>query len=384
VTAAVSTQSHTFAAILTPRGRGAVATIGFMGDADLIDSGPFRAANRRPLAAQELGRIVYGRWGDEPAEDVVLCRVDERTVEINCHGGDAATRRILEQLAAAGCEIVSWSEWLRRTRGPLDAEFAEALSRATTERTAAILLEQSAGVFRGAITDLLRALPESRDAWQPVMRAKLDALLARAEFGRHLTEPWIVVLAGRPNVGKSSLINALLGYDRSIVFDQPGTTRDVVHADTAFDGWPVRLSDTAGLRRDADELESAGIARAHAQLAAADCRVLLLDISRAPEPLDFELLATVPRDITVAHKTDLPPMWSDALPEGALAVSSVTRAGVDELIEKILARLIPDVPSPGTAIPVSPRLVQLLQEARDALNGGRRDDCRDALEALIM
>ncbi len=90
--------------------------------------------------------------------------------------------------------------------------------------------------------------------------AHLDAVLRWTDLGTHLATPWRVVLAGAPNVGKSSLINALLGYGRAIVFDQPGTTRDVVTADAAIEGWPITLADTAGLHDASDATESAGIA----------------------------------------------------------------------------------------------------------------------------
>ncbi|HUG90719.1 MAG TPA: GTPase [Planctomycetaceae bacterium] len=388
------------AALLTPRGRGAVATIGFAGDAGRIDRARpplFRAANGRPLAKQEIGRVIFGRWGEEPPEEVVVCRVDETIVEINCHGGDAAARRILRQLEAAGSAVVPANEFLVLTQDPLAAELADAVGRATTLRTATILLEQSSGRLRDELLALLAAAddpPRTREDRRTefhsvrtsedvalargrsgtpscgVLRERLDALLAWTRFGMHLTRPWSVVLAGRPNVGKSSLINALVGYARSIVFDQPGTTRDVVTAETAFEGWPVRLTDTAGLRSGADPLESAGIERAREQLAGADCRVLLIDTSGRPGESDRRLLAEWPEALVVAHKSDLPDAWGDAVPPGAIGVSSLTGAGVGELTAAIVRRLVPAVPEAGTAIPVTERQMRLLRAARRELVAG--------------
>jgi tRNA modification GTPase len=359
------------AALLTPRGRGAVATIRFRGDCRLLDQADppaFLAANGRALEQQPLNRIVFGRWGRDPVEEVVLCRIDEQSVEIHCHGGDAAVRRVLADLESLGCIITTWQEMSQHAAGVLETECLDALSRAKTLRTATILLEQYSGVLRAAFEDLqvsnLKSVSGRREAYPT---GRIDALLTWADFGLHLTRPWSVVLGGRPNVGKSSLINALVGYARSIVYDEPGTTRDVVTAETALDGWPIELTDTAGLRDDADELESAGIALARERLLAADCRVLLLDTSRPPTESDRRLLAEWPRAVVVAHKCDLPNMWAGELPAGAIRASSRTSEGVNEVARQIAARLVPEVPASGTAIPVTGRQVELLTEARAAL-----------------
>src|SRR5690606_16577637 len=110
-----------------------------------------------------------------------------------------------------------------------------------------------------AIGDEIAAGGEDVPARFEEARRRLAALVDRAPLGLHLTRPWHVALAGAPNVGKSSLLNAVLGYGRAIVFDQPGTTRDVLDAVTAIDGWPVRLTDGAGLRESVDALEAAGV-----------------------------------------------------------------------------------------------------------------------------
>lgn len=185
-------------------------------------------------------------------------------------------------------------------------------------------------------------------------------ILAWANFGRHLTHPWDVVLAGRPNVGKSSLINALVGFERSIVFDEPGTTRDVVTAETAFDGWAIRLSDTAGQRGSSNELEAAGIARAREAFAAADVRLLLIDVNEPPHEDDLRLFAEWPDAIVVAHKSDLPDAWGESLPRGAFRVSSLHRTGLSELASAVVARLIPELPTAETVIPLTERQESLL------------------------
>lgn len=369
-------------ALLTPRGRGAVATVRFVGDCRRLDDAPplFRAANGRPLAGQPLGRVVFGTWGSEPAEEVVVCRVVDHTLDIHCHGGEAAARRILDDLQSVGGTRQSWPVLFHDTVGQFETEGLETLAQATTPRTVEILLEQHAGVLRDAVRDCRAALHDGRDA----LRAQLDALLAWVDFGRHLTRPWDVVLFGRPNVGKSSLINVLVGYARSLVFDQPGTTRDVVTAETALDGWPIRLSDTAGIRDDAERLESAGIARARQRLAEADCRVLLLDIGREPHADDRRLLAQWPDALIIAHKSDQPDRWGDALPADALRVSSLTGAGVERLSEELVRRLVPRVPAPGTPIPFTERQVDRLRTARAAAEGGTETEVTSALREILL
>ena len=372
------------AAVLTPIGRGAVATIRVEGDLSELDrvAEPlFRAANGQPLSQQQLQRIAFGRWGQTDGEDVVVCRVGDRSLEIHCHGGDAAVRRILEDLQRTGCELVSWQQQLGATRDPLDAECFEALCRATTCRTAEILLEQSSGLLKRAIEHLKDCTVTGNRTTELTQR--LDSLLAWSRFGRHLTEPWCVVLTGRPNVGKSSLINALLGYSRAIVFDEPGTTRDVVTGETAFDGWPVQLADTAGLRETTEELEAAGIVLARRRLTLADARLVLVDISQPPDADDEKLLTEWPDAILIGHKCDLADHWQDRLPPNALRVSSVTGEGIAHLQTRLVEQLIPLVSTPGTPIPVTTRQIELLEVARHAVTNRDSTAIRAAIESLL-
>jgi tRNA modification GTPase len=374
------------AALLTPVGRGAVATIRVE-----VESSPigvridelFLAANGQPLWQQPVGRIVFGRWGRDSTfgEDVVVCRRAINTVEIHCHGGDAAVQRILEDLAKANFVTVPWQQQLSDSGGQLESECIDRLSRATTWRTAEILQEQAGGVLRDSFGKLLELAADHSST--EVALAQLDAMLARSNFGLHLSLPWHVVLTGRPNVGKSSLINAMLGYQRAIVFDQPGTTRDVVTAETAFDGWPVLLADTAGLRETSEELEAAGIAMARGQLESADARLVLVDLSQPPTGEDEQLIANWHDAIVIGHKCDLGDCWGRKLPAGAIKASSVTGQGLDEIQQRLIKQLIPYVPAAGTAIPISSRQVGLLREARQALMAGNRDAGCDAIRQLL-
>ena len=367
------------AALLTPPGRGAVATIRFLGDCSRIDeAGLFEAADGRPLADQPVDRICFGHWGRDAAEDVVVCRTSDEALEIHCHGGNAAVRRVLLQLEKLECAIQTWYEMDVATRGLFQAECDHALTQSQTLRTANILHAQASGQLRDALREILETNLKGGE-----VDPRLYNLVRWSHFGRHLTQPWSVVIAGRPNVGKSSLINALLGYTRAIVFDEPGTTRDVVTAQTAFDGWPVQLADTAGIRDEADELESAGIDKAHEQLASAQAKVVLLDVSRPPHADDVNLVRRFPEAILVAHKADLENVWGADLPQNALPVSSETRDGLHALIARIVRRIVPEEPTPRTPIPVSERQIALLREAALAMKEGRGQQWRSSIEQVL-
>ena len=378
---------HRTAALLTPAGRGAVATIRIVEvrknppleniEEDMIGlNSYFKATNGLSIADQPVSRIIFGKWGQTNIEELVVCRPAPGVLEIHCHGGDAAARRILDDLESAGYQTVNWRDQVVQATDLLDAECLEVLSLTTTWKATGIVIEQSSGLLRTAFETLRRTEPED----ESTIQSALDGLLKWAAIGLHLSTPWSVVLTGRPNVGKSSLINALLGYERAIVFDQPGTTRDIVTGETAFDGWPVSLADTAGIRDNAGQLEAAGIAMARRKLETADLRLVLIDVSQPPVDDDDRLLAQWPDSLIVAHKSDLPDQWGNRLPERALKVSSVTGEGMIELQRRLVQQLVPESPPPGTAIPMTMRQIGLLQAARIATSSDGR---RHAIERLF-
>jgi tRNA modification GTPase len=361
------------AAVLTPAGRGAVAVVGLAGTgAAAIVAKHFQPATGT-AEKLPLDRIRYGRWratlGDpaDVGEELVVCRRGDDDFEIHCHGGTAASAAIVDGLQADGSAVISWSDWLA-TRGedPIAVEARIALAAARTTRTAAVLVDQLGGALRRELDEIARLI-EANDA--ATARTRIDRLHRRAALGLRLTEPFRVVLTGRPNVGKSSLINALVGYRRAIVFDEPGTTRDVVTAATVFDGWPVELSDTAGIREGGDELEVAGIAAARRRLAEADLVVAVFDRTAPWSDADAALLTAHPEAVVVHNKADLPKAAGSPKPAG-LAVSAVAKTGLAELIAALVARLVPDPPEPGAAVPFTPRQVAEI----DALARRASDD----------
>jgi tRNA modification GTPase len=209
-------------------------------------------------------------------------------------------------------------------------------------------------------------------------RGQLGELARWAPVGRHLVEPWRVVVAGPPNVGKSSLVNALAGYQRAVVSDVAGTTRDVVTVQVAFDGWPVELTDTAGLR-EAEGLEAEGVERARRVLAEADLVVWLID-GTEPRTRWPEWGTDVPEDRTVLlvqSKADLPVHpTQDLAIQDTTPVSAVTGEGIAALMAVIVKQLIPEPPPPGAGVPYTPGLVELVLGANKALEGGQVEEAR--------
>ncbi|MFV0445101.1 MAG: HisA/HisF-related TIM barrel protein [Planctomycetaceae bacterium] len=356
---------------LTPPGHGAVSTLEITGDLSSLDGTTplFRAANGRRLMEQPVQRICFGRWGNDPAEDIVLCRTSETTLELHCHGGRAAVKRIQADVEHRGGRWIAVPEQRLATLSRLDAACDNALTLATTERTAMLLAEQRTGVLRASLDklhrDAIRAGHEAaatlRDCCSDVRR-----LLRWGQFALRLTQPWSVVVCGRPNVGKSSLINRIAGFTRSIVSPIPGTTRDVVTASIVLEGWPLLFADTAGLRTTDDSIEAEGVVHAIQRLRSADLKLLLLDASQPLTAADGQLLEEHPDAMVVASKADLPIQWT--LPEASVhAVSATTGQGLPELLKAIVDRLIPEIPEPGVALPIAPELVRDLRKVRACL-----------------
>lgn len=339
--------------------------------------------SRYTETAPTVGRIVVGKWrtaDEKPGEEVVVARRDAMTIDVHCHGGAAAVESIVTALVLLGCELVPWQQ--------LDDDLADdlvqrealvALSQAATETTASHLLCQYQGALAIAIGQLIDQLA-SDESVDGRARRQLESLLATFDFGRHTVQPYRVAVCGPPNVGKSSLINALVGFERSIVFDEPGTTRDVLAVDTAIRGWPVRLFDTAGLRVTDEPIEAEGIERAIHEAANAD---LVLLVTALDEPWDAAIepwSQRFPTALLVHNKSDV--KRAGERPDG-LTISVLQEIGLDLLLESIGDTLLANVPSRGAALLFNERQKKLALDALLALNGGRISDCRDLLAAVL-
>jgi tRNA modification GTPase len=310
-------------------------------------------------------RVRFGRLND--GDEVVLAvkQVEpELVVELHCHGGRRVVRWVVDRFVSEGCVEAA----------PGDCDHWSLLGHARTLRTASILLDQYRGAFARAVTDILASIET------PAAAESLRQLAALAPVGRHLIEPWKVVIAGAPNVGKSSLVNALAGFQRSVVSETAGTTRDIVTVPVAFDGWPVELADTAGLRRATESLEVEGIALALHFLDAADLVVWLID---ATEPAWPELEDRRP-DILAVSKSDLATPSFGERDAGLVRISSKTGAGLPELIGEIVRRLTGGtVPQSGAPVPFTSALADAIVAAHSAVASGKVADARRALESCL-
>jgi tRNA modification GTPase len=369
------------ALLLTPPGRGAVATISVTGTAALdCVSHCFIPARSRALRDAPLSDILYGRWGGDRGEEVVVCRVTEVDLELHCHGGYAAAQRILTDLAAHGASVRGWQDVLvQEHRACIRAAALDALTQCATPRTAAILWDQ----YRGALAQALRELRALiRAGREEEALSAIDGLLARAALGLHLTEPWRVALVGEPNVGKSSLLNALLGYNRAIVHHQPGTTRDLVTGLTAFDGWPSLLVDTAGLRESTEPVEQAGVQLAMNELRRADLMLWVRDATRPRSAESERLNVDRARTLIVWNKCDLLTNAPEHIAAGA-RVSATTGQGIESLSQAIAARLVPNPPARPAAVPITRAQVARLEDLRQQLRDGRAEAASAALDSWL-
>jgi tRNA modification GTPase len=372
---------------LTAEGRGAIAVVRVRGPRAIeVADAVFRPNRGVGLARTGAGRLRVGRAGDGVGDEVVAVVVatDQPIVEIQCHGGTAAVAMVMSALEAAGAarEDPASANPERRS-SDLTADAVCDLAHAPTLRTAEILLDQAQGALSRELAWLIGAIDQDEAA----ALDGLEALVARAAVGLRLTSGWKVVIAGRPNVGKSRLLNALAGFARAIVDQAPGTTRDVISYATSLGGWPVELADTAGLRRTGDLVESLGIERAIRAQRGADLILLVLDRSEPLRPIDRELMVATPSALLVANKSDLPPAWAaddpDLDPRAIVTVSAARGDGIPSLIAAINERLVPDPPPPSAAVPFRAAHLEGLTQARFALLGGDRSSAVRLLNSLI-
>ena len=443
----MSHSADTIAAISTPSGPGAIGILRLSGPrAVRIAQACFKPLGRKALADYPVRFLVYGDLLDSGGQPIDRCLctysrgpasyTGEDTAEFQCHGSPMVLSLGLQALFAQGARQAGPGEFTRRAflNGRLDLTQAEAVgdlleanSREGARHAAGRLagaLSQRIGEIYSALVDVMAHFhavldypdedidPFTREELARALDAQegaLRKLVASGARGFRLAQGLACPILGRPNAGKSSLLNALAGYDRAIVTDIPGTTRDTVEVQIQVDGLPVRLIDTAGIREGGDPVEQLGVERSWATLASANLILLVWDSStpftREDRRLLLECLSGADT-ILVENKCDLSaqPLPDLELPEELaehlhrVPISARTGAGLDQL-EAVMARLARDFfpQAQGDAYgqlltnerqtQAASRALQAVQRAQEALEAGVTPDAlltdvEEALEAL--
>ena len=410
-----NSEADTIAAISTPVGEGGISIIRISGD-DAVKVAQ-RIYKGKDLSKVASHTINYGHIIDPDTKqevDEVMVSVmraphtytREDVIEINCHGGLLATNRILQLVLSYGARRAEPGEFTKRAflNGRIDLSQSEAvmdLIRAKTDKSMKVALNQLDGdlsrLIRHLRKDILDVLaqvevnidyPEYDDVEEMTtkmlkekavdIQQRIQALLKTAKQGKVLRDGLATAIIGRPNVGKSSLLNALLHEDKAIVTNVAGTTRDVIEEYVNVNGVPLKLIDTAGIRDTADTVEKIGVERSRQALDAADLVLLLIDNS-APLTAEDEKLLTATKDkqrIIILNKTDLPSQLDldhlkELVGDSALIETSIVKhEGMDQLGKQISHMFFDQgiESSQNNVMVTNARHIGLLHQANDALN----------------
>jgi tRNA modification GTPase len=372
----------TIAAIATPVGIGAIGIVRISGVRALeIADQIFRPFSGVSLKRSPSHRIYYG-YIESPFDrqriDEVLTTVmlapktftKEDVVEINCHGGPVSLRQTLELILQLGARLAEPGEFTKRAflNGRIDLIQAEAVLdviKAKTDRASLTALKQLEGGLSKTIETLRDAtlaatalveafidfpeedidfslLNQLMDDAQNI-KTQLVSLIESSQSGRILREGLKTAIVGRPNVGKSSLLNALLGSDRAIVTDIPGTTTDVIEESINIQGFPIVFLDTAGIRQASNQIEEAGIYRTMKVMSEADLTLLVLDNGAQLTKIEQDLMAQGQNMIAVLNKCDLPiTLDANQIPQSIskVRISATKGFGLDQLKSVILNQII--------------------------------------------
>ena len=411
-----NSENDTIAAISTPVGEGGISIIRISGE-DAVAVAKRLYHGSKDLAQVASHTINYGHIVDPDtgAEvDEVMVSVMraphtytcEDVVEINCHGGLLATNRILQLVLSYGARMAEPGEFTKRAflNGRIDLSQSEAvmdLIRAKTDKSMKVALNQLDGdlsrLIRHLRQDILDVLAQVEvnidypeyDAVEEMttkmlkekaldIQQRIQALLKTAKQGKVLREGLATAIIGRPNVGKSSLLNTLLHEDKAIVTDVAGTTRDVIEEYVNVDGVPLKLIDTAGIRDTDDTVEKIGVERSKRALDAADLILLLIDSSAPLTAEDCELLTAThgKQRIVILNKTDLPRQVDlDELKkltdgDALIETSIVKHEGMDQLGQQISKMFFNEgiESSQNNVMVTNARHIGLLHQANAALS----------------
>ena len=411
----MQTEFDTIAAISTAPGEGAIGIVRISGDLAISIANSIYQCGTKQLEEQKTHTIHYGHIVDPKSGEVydeVMVSVlrapktftREDIVEINCHGGIVAINRVLQLVLRMGARLAEPGEFTKRAflNGRIDLSQAEAvmdLIRAKTDKSMQLAMRQLDGQLSHLIQNLRQEIlntlaqvevnidyPEYDDVEEmtlQLLREKtqqvlqgIRALLNTASQGKILRDGLKTAIVGRPNVGKSSLLNVLLREEKAIVTDIAGTTRDTIEEYVNVRGVPLQLIDTAGIRETDDIVEKIGVERSRKALKEADFILLLLNQSETLQEKDIRLLETTKgmKRIILFNKTDLPSKLSteDVTPyaqeEEIVTTSMLNKEGIDQLEEKIAGYFFQGQMNERDATYLSnTRHIALLEKAEQAL-----------------
>lgn len=411
---ATVTEFDTIAAISTPPGEGAISIVRMSGEeAVSIAQKVFSGKDLTQAKSHTInyGHIVDPKTHEEIDEVMVSLMLAPKTftredvVEINCHGGIVATNRILQLLLVNGARLAEPGEFTKRAflHGRIDLTQAESvmdLIRAKTDRSMKIALNQLDGnlfhlidSLRKDILDVLAQVevnidyPEYDDVEEMTtkllkekaieIKQRIEQLLKTASQGKIMREGLATALVGRPNVGKSSLLNHLLHEDKAIVTDVAGTTRDVIEEYVNVSGVPLKLIDTAGIRETDDKVEKIGVERSKKAIEQSDLVLLVLNAAESLTKEDLELirLTNDKKRIIILNKTDLEEKLDRKelaeISENApvYATSILKNEGVEALEEAISKLFFNGIEnSQSTVMVTNARHIALLKKAQNSLD----------------
>ena len=411
----MQTEFDTIAAISTAPGEGAIGIVRISGDLAISIASSIYQCGTKQLEEQKTHTIHYGHIVDPKSGEIydeVMVSVlrapktftREDIVEINCHGGIVAINRVLQLVLRMGARLAEPGEFTKRAflNGRIDLSQAEAvmdLIRAKTDKSMQLAMRQLDGQLSHLIQNLRQEIlntlaqvevnidyPEYDDVEEmtlQLLREKtqqvlqgIRTLLNTASQGKILRDGLKTAIVGRPNVGKSSLLNVLLREEKAIVTDIAGTTRDTIEEYVNVRGVPLQLIDTAGIRETDDVVEKIGVERSRKALKEADFVLLLLNQSEILQEEDIRLLETTKgmKRIILFNKTDLPSKLSTeniapyAKEEEIVTTSMLNKEGIDQLEEKIAGYFFQGQMNERDATYLSnTRHIALLEKAEQAL-----------------
>ncbi len=370
----------TIAAIATAPGEGGIGIIRISGEKSLqVANSIFKSISGKKIEEYNTRTLIYGHIvdNDKVIDEVLVAFMKgpnsyttEDVIEINCHGGFISVKKILELILSKDVRLADQGEFTKRAflNGRIDLAQAEAIIdviNAKTDMAHTVAQSQLEGSLskkikdlRFNVTEILAQITVSLDFPDEdvehityntlkektiALQKEINKLYDTSESGKILRDGLKTVIVGKPNVGKSSLLNAILGENRAIVTDIPGTTRDVIEEFVNIKGIPLKIVDTAGIRETEDVVERIGVEKSREFFSAADLSIVVLDSSRSLDPEDIEILESVQpnKTIVLLNKTDLDRVINlDKIKEyiaeeNIIEISALQHEGIEKIHDKI-------------------------------------------------